>query len=255
MAAENAARERRDPSPPPAGADARPIPSSADILPTSYVGADASAPPAGGAPPRPSTPAPAVASSSEGEAPAAPDNVANVVVPSEQATGAINISDAHIETGDCVATASLMRVKEEMAMAKVWGEAEKSEETGSRNAKGGDDEDSTVEVLVEVLLSKDVMDGGRPHTGRAMTAESSQRASMARPGESGTGSEMLRIPAVSQDAAEAESRAAGIPSYNDPVLGLVDREGAKGAGGTGGRFALLMDEDVDVDARPSGGNE
>ena len=251
MAAETAARERRDPSPPPAVEGGNAIPRSADNLPTPRVGADASAPPAGGAPPRPSTPAPAVASSSEGEAPAAPDNVANVVAPSEQATGAINISDAHIETGDCVATASLMRVKEEMAMAKVGGEAEKSEETGSRNAKGGDDEDATVEVL----LSKDVMDGGRPHTGRAMTAESSQRASMARPGESGTGGEMLRIPAVSQDAAEAESHAAGIPSYNDPALGLVGKVEPKGVGGTGGRYALLMDEDVVEDARLSGGNE
>ena len=144
MGAENAPRERRDPSPSPEVADARETPSSVDNLPTPRVGADASAPPPGGAPPRPSTPTPAVASSSEGEAPAAPDDAANVAAPSEQATGDHKESAAMVETGNDEVTVSLMRVKEELALAKVGGEKfeELQGELGVRNAKGGVDDDT-----------------------------------------------------------------------------------------------------------------
>ena len=151
MGAENAARERRDPSPSPAVADARVTSISADNLPTPRVGADASVPPPGGAPPRPSTPTPAVASSSEGEAPAAPDDAANVAAPREQATGAFKESAAKIETGSDEATVARMRVKEEMAIAQAGGETVEEMQGGFyvRNAKGGDDDDNTGSVTVE----------------------------------------------------------------------------------------------------------
>ena len=96
---------------------------------------------------------------------------------------------------------------------------------------------------------------------------------------------MVRNPDESQgQSADPETHASGIPSINDPVFGLVvsvntvkeDGEerlrnakggdvdktsdekheyGSVGIGGTGGRFAILSDEDVVVDDRLSGGNE
>ena len=96
---------------------------------------------------------------------------------------------------------------------------------------------------------------------------------------------MARNPDESQGQnADPETHASGIPSINDPVVGLVvcvytvkkDGEeilrnakggnvdktsdekheyGSVGLGGTGGRFAILADEDVVAEAHLSGGNE
>ena len=217
MGAENAARERRDPSPSPAVADARVTPSSADNLPTPRVGADASAPPPGGAPPRPSTPTPAVASSSEGEAPAAPDDAANVAAPSEQATGARKKREPKIETGTDEATVARMRVKEEMAIAQLGGELveELQGELCVRNAKGGVDDETTGSGILE-----------RKHGG-PVGREGFNGTSQNVQERTATVDGMLRIPDESQGQnSDPETHASGIPSINCPVTGLIVHEAA-----------------------------
>jgi len=125
MDVEKSARERLGPSPSPLAEDANVTSSSADKLPTPRVGADASAPPRGSAAPRPSTPAPAAVSFSEGEAPATPDDVVKVAAPSEQATGAHTNGAQRIETGDDPATMALMTVKEELVKERMGDNGEK----------------------------------------------------------------------------------------------------------------------------------
>ena len=119
MVAETVARERRDPSTHPTVEGGFVTPSMADDTRTISDGADATAPPRGGAAMRQSTPAPVVALPSGGEAPAAPDDDATVGAPSEQVAEAPSNSGMTIETGGGAATAALMAVKVEMALAKT----------------------------------------------------------------------------------------------------------------------------------------
>ena len=144
VVAETAARERRDPSLSPAVEDGIVTPSSAENLHTPRVGADATAPPRGGAATRSSTPVPVVALSSEGEAPAAPDDDAKVVAPSEQVTGASKNCTVRIETGGSATKAAIMRVKEELAVVKMRGTDQErtTDEKGVRKVNGGEDEKS-----------------------------------------------------------------------------------------------------------------
>jgi len=212
-----AARERRDHSPSPTVEGGNVTSSSADNLPTPRVGADASAPPPGGAPPRPCTPTPAVASSSEGEAPAAPDDAANVAAPSEQATGARKKREPKIETGTDEATVARMRVKEEMAIAQVGGELveELKGELCVRNAKGGVDDETKGSRIGDRMhggsVGREGLNGTSRHVGE----------------KTATGDEMLRSPDESQgQKADPETHASGIPSINFPVAGLMVHDAA-----------------------------
>ena len=253
MDAENAARERRDPLPLPAVADARENPSSADNLPTPRVGADASAPPTGDAPPRPSTPAPAVASSSEGEAPAPLANADNGAATSEQATGDRKKRVPTIETGTDEKTVVLMRVKEELALVQVGGV---TLENASEDAEKG-----------EFMSGKDV--GAKRNSACGGAASGSAGPSEVWPvgeekesesggekrhqeGENTEKSEYHRDDMVKKDGRESLTNA-----KRENVCEEKGEEGDYGngtSGGTGGRFAILAVEDVAENARLSGGN-
>ena len=96
MVAETAARERRDPSTPPMVEGGIVTPSKANDTHKISDGADATAPPSGGAAKRTSTPTPVVALPPGGEAPAAPGDDATVGAPREQVAAAPSKSDATI---------------------------------------------------------------------------------------------------------------------------------------------------------------
>ena len=84
MVAETAARERRDPSPPPTVEGGIETPSSADDILKTSISALATAPPSGGAATRTSTHTPVVALPPGGEAPAAPEDVETVGAANEK---------------------------------------------------------------------------------------------------------------------------------------------------------------------------
>lgn len=94
---------------------------SAENLHTPRAGAYAPAPPLGGAAPRPSMPAPAVASSLEGETPTEPGNVASAALPSEQATGAYPNGSQRIDISDDAATTAFMTIKDKIFEVKMRG--------------------------------------------------------------------------------------------------------------------------------------
>ena len=139
MVAETAARERRDPSTHPTVEGGIVTPRMPDHTHKISDGADEYAPPSGGAAMRQSTPAPVVALPSGGEAPAAPDKDAAVGAANEQEAEAPCISGKTIETGGGAATAALMMVKVELALAKTeeTGLSTTPDEKGAGNVMGG----------------------------------------------------------------------------------------------------------------------
>ena len=104
----------------------------------------------------------------------------------------------------------LMRVKEELALAKVETVEELHEEVDVRNAKGGDEGVTTGSVIGDRKCGGPVGSDGFKGTSR----HAQERTA--------TGDGMLRIPDESQgQKADPETHASGIPSINIPVAGLV----------------------------------
>ena len=148
MVAETVARERRDPSTHPKVEGGTVTPSKAVDSSKTSDGADAIAPPSGGAAMRPNTNTPVVALPSGGETPAAQE----VKAMREKVEFEKSESGGRMETGGSREAEHLMSVKVELELAKTAevGRSTKTDEKGVRNVIGGDDE--VTEYAVEGVM-------------------------------------------------------------------------------------------------------